>query len=398
MSGPLPDWHRIKWRGDSGLNDGCSVGYDLTGGFYDAGDFLKIHFPQSHALNVLAWGMAEFKSGYTAAGQFDNSLRILKWGIDHFKKCHPVDHPLYPNIFFGQIGNSNIDHSSWGRPEDMEMERPVYEISEQKPGTELAAGVAASFASAALVFGQHWGWQDSYAQDCLKRARELLSFGVEHLGTYHLAIPDAVNSYKSWGGYNDEIVLAAAWIAKASFFLENSKYSADVARAVSLYSQFTPPPAYEFSWENKGAGSEYLMWQLTGDSKYLNAFDDFLNRIESGNKTPGGMYFIQQWGSARHAANVAFLFALNGQLQAAKEQIDFILGHGKNGQPIIDGQPGSYLVGYGDVYPTEPHHASASCPATGVDCNWNTFNAQGPNSWILHGALVGKFYFISSIQ
>ena len=28
-------------------------------------------------------------------------------------------------------------------------------------------------------------------------------------------------------------------------------------------------------------------------------------------------------------------------------------------------------------------------------CNWNTFNAKGPNSWILHGALVGKIYFIS---
>ena len=44
--GELPQWHRIKWRGDSGLKDGCDVGYDLTGGFYDAGDFVKFHFPQ----------------------------------------------------------------------------------------------------------------------------------------------------------------------------------------------------------------------------------------------------------------------------------------------------------------------------------------------------------------
>jgi len=221
-----------------------------------------------------------------------------------------------------------------------DMQRPAYEISEDKPGTELAAGVAAAFASASLVFGQHWGWQDTYAQDCLTRAREMLNFGVRHQGTYHEAIPDAVNSYKSWSGYNDEIVLAAAWIAKASYYLDNSKYSNDVAHAKTLYSQFPPSPANEFSWDNKGAGAEFLMWEITGDSKYETEFRNFLGRIESGPTTPGGMWFIQPWGSARHASSAAFLFALNGQIEIARGQIDFILGHSKHGTPLIDGQPG----------------------------------------------------------
>lgn len=34
-SGYLPHDHRVKWRGDSGLKDGCDVGADLTGGWYD---------------------------------------------------------------------------------------------------------------------------------------------------------------------------------------------------------------------------------------------------------------------------------------------------------------------------------------------------------------------------
>ena len=29
-------------------------------------------------------------AGYEAAGEFQNSLRILRWGLDHFKKCHAV--------------------------------------------------------------------------------------------------------------------------------------------------------------------------------------------------------------------------------------------------------------------------------------------------------------------
>ena len=34
-SGKLPKNNRIPWRGDSGLKDGCDVGHDLTGGWYD---------------------------------------------------------------------------------------------------------------------------------------------------------------------------------------------------------------------------------------------------------------------------------------------------------------------------------------------------------------------------
>ena len=34
-SGPILDSTRIGWRGDSGLQDGCDNGVDLTGGYYD---------------------------------------------------------------------------------------------------------------------------------------------------------------------------------------------------------------------------------------------------------------------------------------------------------------------------------------------------------------------------
>ena len=67
-------------------------------------------------------------------------------------KCQPSDHPDYPNIFYGQIGNGDIDHAYVGRPEDMTMERPSYEISKSKPGTELAASVSSAFSAAAKVF------------------------------------------------------------------------------------------------------------------------------------------------------------------------------------------------------------------------------------------------------
>ena len=57
----------------------------------------------------------------------------------------------------------------------------------------------------------------------------------------------------------------------------------------------------------------------------------------------------------------------------------YVSGHGPNGHPIINGQRGSLQVGYGDNFPSMPHHAAASCPETGT-CDWDDFNSpEGTN-------------------
>ena len=39
----------MTFRGDAHINDGCDVGADLTGGWYDAGDMVKFMFPTTSA-------------------------------------------------------------------------------------------------------------------------------------------------------------------------------------------------------------------------------------------------------------------------------------------------------------------------------------------------------------
>lgn len=63
------------------------MGVDLSGGFFDAGDHLKFSFPMSFSMNTLAWGMLEFENGYRLAGEWDNSLRIVRWGLDWLVKA-----------------------------------------------------------------------------------------------------------------------------------------------------------------------------------------------------------------------------------------------------------------------------------------------------------------------
>jgi len=45
---------------------------------------------------------------------------MVKWASDYFIKAH-----VAPNVLYGQVADANVDHSYWGRPEEMTMGRPV---------------------------------------------------------------------------------------------------------------------------------------------------------------------------------------------------------------------------------------------------------------------------------
>ena len=51
-----------------------------------------------------------------------------------------------------KVGDPEIDHKCWQRPETMTEKRPSVQINASFPGTEVAAETAAAMASASLVF------------------------------------------------------------------------------------------------------------------------------------------------------------------------------------------------------------------------------------------------------
>lgn len=97
-SGKLPPDNRVPWRHDSTLDDSGPNGEDLTGGWFDAGDYVKFGLPMAWSATNLAWGLIEYRDAYIAAGQLSYMEDSLKWVTDYFLKCHSA-----PNTFYAQV-------------------------------------------------------------------------------------------------------------------------------------------------------------------------------------------------------------------------------------------------------------------------------------------------------
>jgi endoglucanase len=291
-----------------------------------------------------------------------------RWATDYFIACHTA-----PNELVGQIGDGDADHAYWGRPEEMTMNRPAYKITASSPGSDLAGETAAALAASSIYFKARG--DAAYAATCLEHARQLLDFANTYRGIYTDSIP-AGGFYNSWSGYKDEIVWAAAWIAKAS------GDPADITIATQLYNELGAGSANptEISWDDKYAMLQLVMYDVTGEQAYSNKAQDMLTYILGSPRTPKGLVWISSsaWGSLRYASNFA-MFALQAAhlgIQAneatafAESQINYILG---------DGAGHSYVVGWGTNPPQRPHHRAASCPDKPAVCDWAAYNNQGPN-------------------
>nr|AXQ39839.1 beta-1,4-endoglucanase [Panchlora nivea] len=372
-SGKLPPDQKVTWRHDSALDDQGQNGEDLSGGYYDAGDYVKFGFPMAYTTTMLAWGIVSHESAYSKANALDDARKAVKWATDYFIKCHVSE-----NEFYGQVGKGELDHDYWGRPEDMTMERPAYKIDESNPGSDLAAEAAAAMAATSIVFKNV---DSGYSDTLITHAKQLYDFADNNRGKYSDSIGDAQEYYGS-SSYEDELVWGAVWLYKAT---EENSY---LDKAESLYSEFgLGNDDASFDWDSKTKGVQMLLAEITGNSKYLDTIEGYCDYLIDGQqRTPDGIVFLTEWGSLPSIATACFvcLEAANAGLSPdryrdfATEQIGYILGDSGR----------SYVVGYGENPPSHEQHASSSCPDAPDPCDWDTFDSNEPNSHVLYGALV----------
>ncbi|MBA0808742.1 hypothetical protein Gohar_024455 [Gossypium harknessii] len=383
-SGKLPANQKVSWRSNSGLSDGSLDHVDLTGGYYDAGDNVKFNFPMAFTTTMLSWGTLEY--GKRMGPQLQEARAAIRWATDYLLKCANSK----PGKLYVGVGDPNVDHKCWERPEDMDTVRTVYSVSSSNPGSDVAGETAAALAAASLVFRRV---DPKYSRLLLQTARKVMAFAIQYRGAYSDSLGSAVCPfYCSYSGYKDELLWGAAWLFRAT----NDAYYYNFLKTLGADDQ---PDI--FSWDNKYAGAHVLLSRviniiffnpislhcsenfctpqimaLLGKDKNFEQFkqeaESFMCRI-----LPNSPYSTTQYTQGD----------LNNFMY--NSYVDYILGE----NPIKM----SYMVGFGRNFPKRIHHRGSSLPSLakhpqsiGCDGGFQPyFYSSNPNPNILVGAIVG---------
>ncbi|KAM4123038.1 hypothetical protein ACJW30_01G130400 [Castanea mollissima] len=437
-SGKLPSNQRLTWRGDSGQSDGSSYHVDLVGGYYDAGDNVKFGLPMAFTTTLLAWSVIEF--GSSMHNQIENARAAIKWSTDYLLKAATAA----PNTLYVQVGDPNMDHRCWERPEDMDTPRNVYKVSDQNPGSDVAAETAAALAAASIVFKDsdpsysakllHTAMKVKIRTNCvhclpvlcfihlinkqlLSTMMQVFDFADRHRGSYSDSLSSVVCPfYCSYSGYQDELLWGASWIHRAS---QNSSYLVYIQS--NGHTLGADDDDYSFSWDDKRPGTKVLLSKgflerTTQEFQVYKAHsDNYICSLIPGTSsfqaqyTPGGLLYKASESNLQYVTSTAFLLltyakylSSNGGVATcggstvtaenlishAKKQVDYILGDNPAKM--------SYMVGFGEKYPQHVHHRGSSLPSIHahpdhIACN-NGFQylySSSPNPNVLAGAIVG---------
>ncbi|GMN31278.1 hypothetical protein TIFTF001_003182 [Ficus carica] len=407
-SGKLPSDQRLTWRGDSGLSDGSSYHVDLTGGYYDAGDNVKFGLPMAFTTTLLAWSVIEF--GAEMGSQIEHARAAVRWGTDYLLKAATAT----PGTLYVQVGDANLDHKCWERPEDMDTPRTVYKVSTQNPGSDVAAETAAALAAASIVFKNS---DPSYSQKLLQTAMKVFDFADRYRGSYSDSLHSAVCPfYCSFSGYQDELLWGASWIHRASQDASYLDYIKSNGHLMGAYDD-----NYSFSWDDKRPGTKVLLSKDFFEKKtqefqpYKSHSDNYICSLIPGTSnfqsqyTPGGLLYKGSENNLQYVTSSALLLLTyakylkqNGGIATcggstitaeklisqAKRQVDYILGDNPAKM--------SYMVGFGERFPQHVHHRGSSVPSIHahpdrIPCNdgFRYLNSGSPNPNVLVGAIVG---------
>jgi hypothetical protein len=187
MYGPMPD----------------STYFDVSGGWHDAGDYLRYLLTSSNATARLLFSYREnrgkFRDEFNALGQkgangIPDILDEARWGLEWMLKMHPA-----PDLLFHQVGDDR-DHSGWELPQEDVSDygwgpgsyRMVYYANGKPQGlgkfqntSTGIANLAGRYAAAMAIAAQIWqnDLRDrNFAERCLQAAQEVYAMGKKQTG------------------------------------------------------------------------------------------------------------------------------------------------------------------------------------------------------------------------
>jgi endoglucanase len=171
---------------------------DLTGGYYDAGDNVKFNFPMAFTTTMLSWSTIEY--GKRMGPQMKEARAAIRHATDYLLKCATST----PGRLYVGVGDPNVDHKCWERPEDMDTVRTVYYVSSNNPGSDVAAETAAALAAASIVFRKV---DPTYSKLLLRTSQKVYQFALQYQGSYSDSLGSAVCPfYCSYSGFKVKFI------------------------------------------------------------------------------------------------------------------------------------------------------------------------------------------------
>jgi endoglucanase len=321
--------------------------FDASGGWHDAGDFLKFVETTSYVTALMLFGLDSRTDDRHARAREESAAMLAqaRVGLEWLLKMHPA-----PDELYFQVGDES-DHDVWRLPEDDAPARnPLW-----KPrtvfygvGANLAGRCAAAFAMGA----RHYRAADpAFAGQCRRAAESVYALGQ--------ANPKTLTT------------------EPASFYPERTWHDDMEWGAIELY-RTTGQPAYlqqalEFAREAGPAGEETSVYNVHALAHYtlvrhapraerdrlLHYLRDDAELIRRRADNPYSLGTPYVWGTADAAAGSALTCLLYSEItheseyrQLARRQRDFILGCNPFGV--------SCVIGAGTRYPRFPHHQIAN--------------------------------------
>ncbi|HEU4322639.1 MAG TPA: glycoside hydrolase family 9 protein [Roseiflexaceae bacterium] len=194
---------------------------DVSGGWFDAGDYLKFVHNSSYANLALLFAAREYPALYGSSGTVSLTAEA-RFGLDWLLKMWDDNtRTLYYQVGIGDGNGSTIlgDHDYWRLPQDDDLlnvspgapnyyvkYRPVFRAG--APGALVSPNLAGRLAAAfGLCYQIYRASDPTYANRCLTSAQHIFDLANTNPGTLLTAAPQAYYPESDW---KSDMELAAA--------------------------------------------------------------------------------------------------------------------------------------------------------------------------------------------
>lgn len=304
--------------GQGSVNGGGNGSYDLTGGWHDCGDHIKVGTTMGYAAVSLMvaydiWPEAfqdNYDEAYGASNKIPDVLDEAKVATDYFMKCI-LDNGSTFVYYVGCPG----DHNRW-MTSSVQSEQSVENGGDPRPvwtTNSIGGPQIANYATALALMAKHYP-NEEYRQKCEKYAKMAYAYAKEH--TNNAPIPEFYGSPNT--EWTDELSLAAITLYNLT---GDNVYKTEALNFLQGKWESNSPLA----WDTEADYAYYYIVRAEPNANNGKGgkFADFLVKnvknvhLQAASSDPNGFpYYASRWGTNKLALGGATAAALYAKLVA----------------------------------------------------------------------------------